>query len=324
MDRERQGTDREPKRAVYDASPTVGVASTSGPATHPFLRLHDSLGNRGVARRLQAKLAVSQPGDRLEVEADRAAEHAISGTAISPPCACQGNGPCPKCDSEQRKMVHRKATVDGGAPASLSSSPAPKGGRPLDAPVRSFMESRLGHDFGGVRIHTDAEASRSAWAIDALAYTVGPDIVFREGRYAPGTTEGRRLLAHELTHVVQQSRGLAPPGVYRDADREDFDTKQRRLIREAKDQWDVKAINPHALRLGSEVDRFRLMRILLDNTWVGPNDEYYISKIWSSFGKDLPDVAGRRMADRHGFWGNGRLYPASDAEISRFCSQHSW
>jgi hypothetical protein len=78
-------------------------------------------------------------------------------------------------------------------------------GQPLDAATRAFMEPRFGHDFGKVRVHTDDVAAESARAVDAVAYTVGRDIVFGARRYAPHAAEGRRLLAHELTHVVQQA-----------------------------------------------------------------------------------------------------------------------
>jgi hypothetical protein len=80
-------------------------------------------------------------------------------------------------------------------------------GHPLDSSTRTFMEGRFGHDFGRVRVHSDAEAGESARAVDALAYTVGQHVVFAANRYAPGTAEGRELLAHELTHVVQQDGG---------------------------------------------------------------------------------------------------------------------
>jgi Domain of unknown function (DUF4157) len=80
-------------------------------------------------------------------------------------------------------------------------------GEALDPTVRTLMESRFGVDFGGVRVHTDAGAAESAGAIQAHAYTSGQDVVFAQGRYAPGTAEGQRLLAHELTHVVQQAAG---------------------------------------------------------------------------------------------------------------------
>jgi len=78
-------------------------------------------------------------------------------------------------------------------------------GQPLDTQTRSFFEFRLGYDFSDVRVHTDGKAAESACAVDALAYTVGKDIVFKERKYAPETVTGRQLLAHELTHVVQQS-----------------------------------------------------------------------------------------------------------------------
>jgi len=78
-------------------------------------------------------------------------------------------------------------------------------GQPLDAGTRAFMEPRFGHDFSQVRVHSDANAAESARAVNALAYTVGGDVVFGTGQYSPGTSEGRRFLAHELTHVVQQA-----------------------------------------------------------------------------------------------------------------------
>ncbi len=80
--------------------------------------------------------------------------------------------------------------------------------RSLDTATRAAMEPRFGRDFGDVRIHTGQQAEASAGAVDANAYTVGRDIVFGPGRYAPHTVEGQRLLAHELTHVVQQ--GTSP------------------------------------------------------------------------------------------------------------------
>jgi hypothetical protein len=77
-------------------------------------------------------------------------------------------------------------------------------GKPLPESVRSFFEPRFGYDFSKVRVHTDPPAAESAVAVNALAYTVGRDIVFDRGQYAPGTDTGRRLIAHELSHVVQQ------------------------------------------------------------------------------------------------------------------------
>jgi hypothetical protein len=77
-------------------------------------------------------------------------------------------------------------------------------GRPLDSDTRAFFEPRFGLDFSGLRVHTDERAARSAEEIDALAYTLGNQLVFGRGQYRPDTSEGRRMLAHELAHTVQQ------------------------------------------------------------------------------------------------------------------------
>ncbi len=81
------------------------------------------------------------------------------------------------------------------------------GGAPLDNDTRGFMESRLGSDFSDVRVHTDATAGESARSVQAHAYTVGNDVVFQSGKYEPENDAGKRMLAHELTHVVQQRSG---------------------------------------------------------------------------------------------------------------------
>ncbi len=77
-------------------------------------------------------------------------------------------------------------------------------GQPLVPETRAFMEPRFGHDFSRVRVHTDARAVESAYSINALAYALGEHIVFDTGQYAPGTAQGKKLLAHELAHTVQQ------------------------------------------------------------------------------------------------------------------------
>jgi hypothetical protein len=82
-------------------------------------------------------------------------------------------------------------------------------GQPLDSGTRAFMEPRFGRDFGNVRVHTDIAAAESARAINAIAYTVGSDVIFAHRMYAPHSGEGRKLLAHELTHVMQGQVGIA-------------------------------------------------------------------------------------------------------------------
>jgi D-serine deaminase-like pyridoxal phosphate-dependent protein len=113
-------------------------------------------------------------------------------------------------DAVQRSVAGPAAATGGSGVVPVSvlrvlNTP----GSPLDASTRSTMETRLGHDFGAVRVHTEAEAARSAQSIRAQAYTFGPHVVMGPGRFRPGTANGSRLLAHELTHVVQQSHGPA-------------------------------------------------------------------------------------------------------------------
>jgi uncharacterized protein DUF4157 len=95
--------------------------------------------------------------------------------------------------------------------ASVVNYALQSGGRPLESDRRAFFEERFGHDFSAVRVHTDTRAADSAHALSASAYTVGHNIVFGRGRYEPAAVAGKRLLAHELAHVVQQSRGGSPP-----------------------------------------------------------------------------------------------------------------
>ena len=130
-------------------------------------------------------------------------------------CACgthTGGGECEACS--QKRALQRR-TVPGSAEPSLAPAivhdvlAAP--GLPLDNPTRAFMEPRFGRDFSGVRVHNDARAAESARSVNALAYTVGQDLVFAQGRYAPHTPPGMRLLAHELAHSVQQGSAGAVP-----------------------------------------------------------------------------------------------------------------
>lgn len=159
---------------------------------------------------LQTKLEVSQPGDSFEQEADRVADEVVRQPAPAPSQNMSAPGV-----GVQRKTITPLGSSASAAGA-VSAPPVVQDalnspGQPLDSSTRSFMESRFGHDFGRVRVHTDALAQRSAQAVDSLAYTVGHNVVFAAGQYAPRTDAGRRLLAHELTHVLQQS-GTRPGG----------------------------------------------------------------------------------------------------------------
>ena len=149
---------------------------------------------------IQAKLTINTPGDIYEQEADRIADQVTAtpaNTAISGASA-----------HIQRFSGQSNRQVDV-VPASVDrvlTSP----GRPLDPLLQQEMEQRFGHDFSHVRVHSGSAAEQSARDVNAHAYTVGQDMVFGTGRFSPGTHEGRRLIAHELTHTVQQlGRGIA-------------------------------------------------------------------------------------------------------------------
>lgn len=123
-------------------------------------------------------------------------------------CSCGASagmsGECAECQEEH---LQRRA-VGGVAEAreipQIVSEVLQSPGEPLDAGTRGYFEQTLGHDFSDVRVHTDAHAARSAQSVHAQAYTVGKDVVFGPSQYSPGSQSGRRLLAHELTHVAQQ------------------------------------------------------------------------------------------------------------------------
>jgi hypothetical protein len=133
-------------------------------------------------------------------------------------CACGGTaGPRGECETCRQKKLQRRSQ---SLPAQSLDSEAPpivhevlrSSGQPLDAASRNFFTPRFGHDFSHVRVHTDGRAVESASAVDALAYTVGPDVVFGQGLYRPHTAGGRSILAHELTHVMQQGNAPKDPG----------------------------------------------------------------------------------------------------------------
>ena len=150
---------------------------------------------------IQTKLAISEPGDAFEQEADRVADQVMRMPAPTEPLATE---------SGHETSLHRRAVVqappaapDGVPPIVHDVLRSP--GQPLDATTRAFMEPRFGRDFSHVRVHTGDKAAQSARAVNALAYTVGSSVVFGAGRYVLHTTNGQKLLAHELTHVVQQT-----------------------------------------------------------------------------------------------------------------------
>jgi len=150
----------------------------------------------------QPKLTVNLPGDKYEQEADAMADQVMRMIV---------QRKCKHCEEEE-KRIQRKGT-DSATPAvdeGFESYVASLHGRGtvLSQSERDFFEPRFGYDFSNVRIHTGGDAAQSADRINALAYTAGTHIVFNTGQYRPGSENGKRLLAHELTHVVQQGGSM--------------------------------------------------------------------------------------------------------------------
>jgi hypothetical protein len=177
------------------------LSSTNSPHFgHHFSRIHLEPPTVGGTH---TKLAINKPGDEYEQEANLAAEQVMRTTKPSP----QG-----QVQEKEEQLLRSKPLVDRRVSSNVGTSEAPpivhevlrSPGRPLDTPTRAFMESGFGHEFSSVRVHDDAKAAESAQAIGALAYTVGHNVVFGPGAYAPKTRSGRLLLSHELSHVIQQ------------------------------------------------------------------------------------------------------------------------
>ena len=177
---------------------------------------------------LQRKIAVGRSDDPLEHEADQVADAVLRIPQAHVPDAPAARAPnaggerlqakCAQCERDdatplsvqnlQRRPQpgHTAGSMDD-APPIVEETLRTGNGRPLDVATRDYFEPRFGHDFSGVRVHAGGRAAESARAVNAQAYTVGRDIVFREDAFAPLAEQGRRLLAHELSHVVQQTGG---------------------------------------------------------------------------------------------------------------------
>jgi len=218
---------------------TPAMLSRSAPAHRSAS--NPKMGNQAAQRLLgdraiQAKFTVNEPGDRFEQEADRVAEQVMRMTDVrsagtitvagrSAPSSIRRR--CSKCSSEiegrsegaqvQRKCskceeeLYRKPRISSeqeiGGDLEARISALRGAGQPFSESARAYFEPRFGQDFSSVHVHTGSSAAETAKSINALAYTRGLDIVFSPGQYQPNSVEGRKLLAHELTHVVQQGNG---------------------------------------------------------------------------------------------------------------------
>jgi hypothetical protein len=175
----------------------------------PVAHLQSTVGNLAVAKLLRQRQMESTPtsgvrgnfeirpaGDYFESEADRMADEALRM-------------------GESSGLHKPRASPTAAGQRGSAGGILPTTGEPLPDSLRAHYESRFGHDFSGVRVHTSALAAQSARALGASAYAAGGDIVFGRGQFAPETAEGKQLLAHELAHVVQQDRGQVGPSIQR-------------------------------------------------------------------------------------------------------------
>jgi hypothetical protein len=156
-----------------------------------------------------AALTTAKAAKAPPAAAARPALTPVSRPLLQRKCGCGGvPGVAAECEECRKKQALQRSASGGAAPAAVPpivGQVLGSAGRPLDAPTRSLMELRFGHDFSRVRVHDDATAAESARAVNAKAYTVGQDIVFAAGQYSPQAPSGSHLLAHELAHTVQQS-----------------------------------------------------------------------------------------------------------------------
>jgi hypothetical protein len=196
------------KRAIVGPTTESRVVSAKKPA-RPARGIDHPCDRHAAGGASSHNLAIGSVDDPLEREADHVADHVMrmpdNGFAltaarglISRKCACE--------EDDKPNMLRAKAagSVADKAPPMVAQVLG-SAGQPLDARTREFFEPRFRRDFSDVRIHVDAVANESARNVNALGYTVGRHVVFAGGQYSPETTSGRRLLAHELAHVVQQS-----------------------------------------------------------------------------------------------------------------------
>ena len=191
---------------------------------NPLLYLQQTVGNQVVqnlinSRKIQTKLRVSKPSDACEEEADLVASQIMGASNLPEESYLikrssvdkKVHRKCKGCEDDEKsktRFIRRKRKSSSFEISDIAvkdiSQTFSHEGPPLETTIREFMESKFAYDFSGVRIHADEEAARSAELANALAYTVGNDIVFGKGQYQPSTFEGKRLLAHELAHVIQQ------------------------------------------------------------------------------------------------------------------------
>ncbi|MEA5485179.1 MULTISPECIES: DUF4157 domain-containing protein [Pseudanabaena] len=195
-------------------SPNILERLINSPPPEPASSVQRKPENRLKAiaqnRSIQAKLAIGEPNDKYEKEADDTASKVVQ--QINTPIQNQSiqRDALPQGNKLRKKPLQRRENVGGGdASTELESSiqSARGGGQPLAANLQRSMGQAMGADFSGVKVHTDSQSDQLNQSIQAKAFTTGQDVFFRQGAYEPSSRGGQELIAHELTHVVQQNGG---------------------------------------------------------------------------------------------------------------------
>jgi hypothetical protein len=247
---------REVAAERRSAAATVQRSAAAPAPTSAARALQQRLGNQGtqalVARSVAAptvqRLAkVSSPSDPAELEAHDTARKVMRMAAPAPAVAPPGAGPTPSI---------QRAAAPPPAPATAAPVHVPMaGGAPLPESVRGFMEPRFGADFGDVRVHTGESAARRGAELNAHAFTVGKHVFFGRDKFQPDSAAGKELIAHELTHTIQQ--GAA---VQRSAD---TTVSQRAPPQVQRLSFGIGALLDYAADKANYIPGFRLLTIVL-------------------------------------------------------------
>jgi len=221
--------------------------------------LQGAYGNQYVQRlvdltKVQAKLTVGSPNDRYEREADRVA-YVITR---APACGVQRQAKEEEEEPEEGVPIQAKPEDNAqswrqaeeedslqtqrSSPSTAVAIPDVEssinslrgGGKPLPESIRDYFEPRFSADFSQVRVHADNRAHEAAESVNAKAFTTGKDVVFGKGQYCPDTEAGKKLLAHELTHVIQQSQNAVLPKSDSIKDRDRFATLKSGINRQIR------------------------------------------------------------------------------------------
>jgi hypothetical protein len=242
------------QRVVAPASESESLESEESLAQRETVQRQEEGKEFGTPYSLpvQAKLTIGEPGDKYEQEADRVASQVVKqinspeaaqpkqGQSVQrqeepveelqrqPSISDQKRSPLPlevqreampaEEELQAKSILQRREAIAGGeASTDLDSAinRARGGGQPLDAGLQRSMGQAMGADFSGVKVHTDAQSDQLNQSIQAKAFTTGQDVFFRQGAYDPGSRGGQELIAHELTHVVQQSGGAGKASIQR-------------------------------------------------------------------------------------------------------------